>query len=296
MNTNTVTPQDAKPEKPHNNDSGDDETDVLIKRKAFQSKGRQSSLREPITHLKNRSFIEVVFGSCFGDFGTQLTLEELIPYYGIQAEANKYFDNKCQDYDNLFRSLWTKLTGENIENVQNEGWKRYGFQNANPRSDFRGGGLLSLKQLIYFVKNQQGRVGVMVSDNENFLFAVSSINITYFLITYYHLSSQLIYSKDKKEICSRIALKAFCSNLERDVNTMNNIHGMLLNDLYNVWQALRAKIPNLTLLDSNMALKIVKEKFIRVTRSTFYDSFQNLDNVYNREKTILPSRRYSFGH
>ena len=31
-----------------------------------------------------------------------------------------------------------------------EGWKDYGFQNENPRTDFRGSGILGLKQLIYF--------------------------------------------------------------------------------------------------------------------------------------------------
>jgi len=271
------------------------EEDSFLKKQLQQAqRGRKRSLREPVTHLKNKSFFEVVFGACFEDFGTQLTIEELVAFYDLKDDANNYFDNKCQDYDELLREMWFALKGERLEDVENDEWKNYGFQNRNPRSDFRGGGLLSLKQLLYFVKSNKEEALEMSQKSEEFLFAVSSINITYFLIKYYHLSNHLIFSKDKKEICSRVALKTFCSLLRVDQNIMNKIHGVLLEDLYKIWGDIKKKIPGLTLMDFNMALNLVKSKFMKVTKSNSFDSFSQFKSYYTKLETVLPSRKASF--
>lgn len=42
-------------------------------------------------------------------------------------------------------------TPEDFEHVS-ESWCSFGFQRADPVSDIRGGGVLSIKQLIYFLK------------------------------------------------------------------------------------------------------------------------------------------------
>jgi len=296
----TIHPSDTtKPGEPtsNSNEKGqyDEEADSFLPRKNIDLTTRKRpSFREPITHLKNKSFIEVIFGSCFGDFGTQLSVDELVPFYDLKHDANKYFDNKCKDYDDLLREMWTDLTGNTLEEIENEGWKNYGFQNSNPRSDFRGGALLSLKQLLYFVKTNKDKIETLSSDTSSFLFAVSSINVTYFLIKYYHLSNDLVYSKDKKIICSRVALKTFCSVLRVDKNILNKIHGLLLNDLHSVWQDLRKKIPGLTLMDFNMALNIVKEKMFRLTKSHIYDSYEGFREIYLRLETVLPDRKASY--
>jgi len=302
-NPNSVSPSDfGRAEEPTNNSNApkerercESETDSFLKKQLKQAQGgRRRSLREPITHLKNKTFFEVVFGACFEDFGTQLTIEELVPFYDLKDDANTYFDNKCPDYDEILRDMWLVLKGERLEEVENDGWKSYGFQNRNPRSDFRGGGLLSLKQLVYFVKSNKEKALEMSQKNEEFLFAVSSINITYFLIKYYHLSNNLIFSKDKKEICSRVALKTFCSMLRVDQNVLNKIHGLLLEDLYGVWGDIKKKVPGLTLMDFNMALNLVKSKFVRLTKSNSFDSFSQLKSFYTKLETVLPTRKASF--
>ncbi len=37
--------------------------------------------------------------------------------------------------------------------LKDEKWKKYGFQNTNPRTDFRGAGVLGVLNLTYFAKN-----------------------------------------------------------------------------------------------------------------------------------------------
>lgn len=272
-----------------------EETDAfIVKKSSNNTYARRPSYREPVTHVKNRSLFELLFGSCFGDSRTQLTVDELVPFYEIKADANNYFDNKYTGYDDIFREMWRILTGGQLEEVENEGWKKYGFQNQNPRSDFRGGGLLSLKQLMYFIKNNPQEIPEMSNEANSFLFAVSSINITYFLIKYYHLSEHLIYSKDKNEICSRVALKSFCSLLLRDENIMDKIHGLLLNDLYSTWQILRQRIPRLNLLDFNLALNVIKDKYMKATKDHIFDDFATLKRYYLKKEVKLPSKRQSF--
>ena len=39
--------------------------------------------------------------------------------------------------------------------LKDEKWKKYGFQNTNPRTDFRGAGILGVLNLTYFTKNYQ---------------------------------------------------------------------------------------------------------------------------------------------
>lgn len=46
----------------------------------------------------------------------------------------------------ILAELWEILTNSEMdkEDFKNEEWVKYGFQNKNPCSDFRGGGVLSL--------------------------------------------------------------------------------------------------------------------------------------------------------
>lgn len=58
-------------------------------------------------------------------------------------------------------------------------WKQIGFQNKNPRTDFRGGGILSLHCLRYFIKKYPELFKQMLKDgSEYFFISLSSINVT----------------------------------------------------------------------------------------------------------------------
>ena len=254
---------------------------------------RQTTYREPLTHIKNRNPLENILGTCFGDFNAKLTYNQLIPFYKIKEDVDVLFDAKCTEYDDLFRELWKVLTDENLDTIQNERWKYYGFQNANPRSDLRGGGLISLKQMISYAKSHKEKVKEMVAPEHEFLFAVSSINITYFLFRYYHLSSLLVYEKDWKEICSRIALKSFCILLEDDHSTYNKLHAMLLEDLFEVWLEIKRTLPEATLLDFNKATDTVKERYRAATNKNIFDDWYTLKTHYEKKKAQIPPIRLS---
>jgi len=69
-------------------------------------------------------------------------------------------------------------------NLLTNDWKEIGFQNKNPRNDFRSGGILALQSMRYFIATYPDVFKQMLqSGSEYFFIALSSINITVFLFS-----------------------------------------------------------------------------------------------------------------
>lgn len=284
----TITPEDPKAIKEA------EEEKYFLEESGITDNTKESLYREPLTHIKNRSPVEGILGTCFGDFNAKLTNSQLELFYKLKEDANVLFDAKCTDYDDLFRELWDLLTDkEPLEKLENNKWKDFGFQNANPRSDMRGGGLMSLKQLLSYVKQRPEKVKEMVDPANDFFFAVSSINVTYFLFRYYHMSDLLVYEKDWKEICSRIALKTFCTVLEADNHAFDKIHALLLEDLFATWLEVRKTLPNATILDFNLAQEAVKERYRKATMKKVFEDLDTLKVYYKKKKGQIPAVKSS---
>jgi hypothetical protein len=61
------------------------------------------------------------------------------------------YDENNKTHETHLRQFYLKVvTQEEQENMIDEKWKDLGFQSKNPRTDFRGGGHLSLMCLMYF--------------------------------------------------------------------------------------------------------------------------------------------------
>lgn len=72
-----------------------------------------------------------------------------------------------------------------------------GFQGQYPQTDFRGGGVFSLKLIVRFVKLNKSLVQRMEKDKCNFFFAITAINICFFMKKYFHLSEELRPHRDQ---------------------------------------------------------------------------------------------------
>jgi len=271
----------------------DEETTMLTEGIYTKSRSKQSFFEEPITHVQNQPFLLKIFLACWSDKKNRLTSNELWSFSKLREDANVTFDPHSDDFNNLLRELYTLLTNETLLEVSNEKWKAFGFQNSNPRSDFRAGGLLAILQLISYAKSYNNRVKFMVAAANEFLLAISSINITHFLVKYYHLSNQKQFPKYHKEYCSRNALKTFCRLLDQDSEILEQIHHLLLNDLYDTWQKIRKEVPGVTLLDFGMAQEAVKRKFKNITQNRSYNNFDSLSKAYSAAYVKLPRKRPS---
>ena len=74
---------------------------------------------------------------------------------------------------------------------------KLGFQGKYPETDFRGGGVLSLQLIVRFVKNNKKLVNIMENDKAGFFFAITAINIAFFMKKYFHLADFLKPKIDK---------------------------------------------------------------------------------------------------
>jgi hypothetical protein len=90
---------------------------------------------------------------------------------------------------------------------------RLGFQGQYPETDFRGGGVLSLSLILRFVQRNKELVKRMEHDKAGFFFAITAINIAFFMKKYFHLADFLQVGKDIHIYCDRRALKNFCRML-----------------------------------------------------------------------------------
>ena len=112
--------------------------------------------------------------------------------------------------------------------LTNQNWAKIGFQGDTPSTDFRDGGLMSLKALLYFTKNEQVTYKIIedfCKQYSNFLFACLVIGAVQFLKTYFHFGVLNSFSKfyiDK--LCSRktekiflVAMKSLETDEEREI-------------------------------------------------------------------------------
>lgn len=254
--------------------------------------------KEPLTHILNKSIIDKILGTCCGQaYKTTLTNDELISFYKLSDQANVSIDPKSDEYDHLIRQLWDAFSeGETLPSLANEKWKKFGFQGQNPKTDFRATGLLGLTQLLGFVKSNRKRALMMCQDQYDFCFAICSINVTYFLIKYYHLLEGLKYERDHSHLCSRIALKTFCQLLDLDDDLLDKLHGLLLNDLFEIWVEIRKRVRGVTLMDFKMAEDTLKNKFLRTTQYYFFTSYDHLRREYNGKHVSFPTVRPSLAY
>lgn len=78
-------------------------------------------------------------------------------YVDFKRQLIQRYDNEDARHEACLRALFEMIMteeGKNTvdSNLTTEDWTKFGFQQRNPRTDFRAGGLLSLMSLIYIAK------------------------------------------------------------------------------------------------------------------------------------------------
>eukprot|EP00467_Chlorarachnion_reptans_P012183 CAMPEP_0114530040 /NCGR_PEP_ID=MMETSP0109-20121206/25197_1 /TAXON_ID=29199 /ORGANISM="Chlorarachnion reptans, Strain CCCM449" /LENGTH=743 /DNA_ID=CAMNT_0001712565 /DNA_START=97 /DNA_END=2325 /DNA_ORIENTATION=+ len=72
----------------------------------------------------------------------------------LKKEVTVTVDWKMDDHEKLLKRLWSSLKpSRQWPGRKNKEWSSIGFQGSDPQTDFRGGGLLSLRALVYWAEN-----------------------------------------------------------------------------------------------------------------------------------------------
>ncbi|KAJ4886246.1 ELMO/CED-12 family protein [Raphanus sativus] len=196
---------------------------------------------------------KVVFGS--GSlFGRFLSLPHLVsggrpllpPLSILQEERLRNikrrieipFDGSRMEHQDALRQLWRLAYPQReLPPLKSELWKEMGWQGTDPSTDFRGGGYISLENLIFFAKTYPESFQRLLHKQDGtraeweYPFAVAGINISFML-------AQMLDLQSGKP--STVAGIRFLEFLEEDEMAFDNLYCIAFQMMDAQWLAKRA--------------------------------------------------------
>ncbi|KAF0933807.1 hypothetical protein E2562_019265 [Oryza meyeriana var. granulata] len=114
----------------------------------------------------------------------------------LQNRIEVQYDSSNSDHQEALKALWrASFPGAELRGLISEQWKEMGWQGKDPSTDFRGGGFISLENLVYFSKNFPKSFQELLRKQNGdraiweYPFAVAGVNITFMLIQMLDLQS-----------------------------------------------------------------------------------------------------------
>ncbi|KAF5744266.1 ELMO/CED-12 family protein isoform 1 [Tripterygium wilfordii] len=107
----------------------------------------------------------------------------------LQSRIDVAYDSSIPEHQEALKALWNAaFPEEELCGLISEQWKEMGWQGKDPSTDFRGGGFISLENLLYFARNVPKSFQELLRKQEGdrsvweYPFAVAGVNITFMLI------------------------------------------------------------------------------------------------------------------
>ncbi|CAM8901760.1 unnamed protein product [Rhodiola kirilowii] len=107
----------------------------------------------------------------------------------LQKRMEVPYDSLVPEHQEALMELWNaSFPEEELFGLISEQWKEMGWQGKDPSTDFRGGGFISLENLLFFAKNFPKSYQDLLRKQEGeralweYPFAVAGVNITFMLI------------------------------------------------------------------------------------------------------------------
>ncbi|KAM7277234.1 hypothetical protein ACFE04_019100 [Oxalis oulophora] len=107
----------------------------------------------------------------------------------LQIRIDVAYDSSIPEHREALRALWkASFPEEELRDLISEQWKEMGWQGKDPSTDFRGGGFISLENLLFFARNFPKSFQDLLRKQEGdrsvweYPFAVAGVNITFMLI------------------------------------------------------------------------------------------------------------------
>lgn len=114
----------------------------------------------------------------------------------LQLRLEVTFDGTRLDHQDALKALWyAAFPNCDLHGLVSEQWKDMGWQGNDPSTDFRGGGFISLENLLFFAKRYPKSFQQLLFKEGGrratweYPFAVAGVNITFMLIQMLDLRS-----------------------------------------------------------------------------------------------------------
>lgn len=121
--------------------------------------------------------------ACCAPCSAKLLDEERYTLHRLKKKIGVLYDQSNESHEKkLFTYYSTIFPGESPNKISPR-WQRIGFQSNNPRTDFRGGGILSLDMMHYTAEAYPNEFRYMVSQSNTFGYPLSTtlINISHYM-------------------------------------------------------------------------------------------------------------------
>ncbi|CAN6461109.1 unnamed protein product [Victoria cruziana] len=109
--------------------------------------------------------------------------------YRLKNRIEVTYDSSRPEHQEALRALWSvAFPKEELHDLVSDQWKQMGWQGKDPSTDFRGGGFISLENLLFFGKTYPKSFQVLLRKQDGsrvmweYPFAVAGVNITFMLI------------------------------------------------------------------------------------------------------------------
>ncbi|XP_077857725.1 ELMO domain-containing protein 2 isoform X1 [Macaca mulatta] len=134
-------------------------------------------------------------------------------YLDVESVRKRPYDSDNLQHEELLMKLWNLLMPTKKLNARiSKQWAEIGFQGDDPKTDFRGMGILGLINLVYFSENYTSEAHQILSRSNHpklgYSYAIVGINLT-----------EMAYSLLKSE-----ALKFHLYNFVPGIPTMEHFH------------------------------------------------------------------------
>ncbi|XP_068635294.1 uncharacterized protein [Aristolochia californica] len=107
----------------------------------------------------------------------------------LQNRIEVTYDSSKPEHQEALKALWyAAFPGQELHDLISEQWKEMGWQGKDPSTDFRGGGFISLENLLYFAETHPKAFHDLLRKQDGdramweYPFAVAGVNITFMLI------------------------------------------------------------------------------------------------------------------
>ncbi|PWA24405.1 hypothetical protein CCH79_00011885 [Gambusia affinis] len=100
----------------------------------------------------------------------QASLLQIVGYRSLMTEVEKLrrepYDSENAEHESMLMKLWKELRPDTpLTGRISKQWCEIGFQGNDPKTDFRGMGLLGLQNLLYFAEHDRGAALQMLQDS-----------------------------------------------------------------------------------------------------------------------------------
>ncbi|URE06044.1 ELMO CED-12 family protein [Musa troglodytarum] len=154
-------------------------------------------------------------------------------------------------------ALWyAAYPGVELYGIISDQWKEMGWQGKDPSTDFRGGGFISLENLLFFAKNYPKSFQDLLQKREGvramweYPFAVAGVNITFMLIQMLDLQA----AKPTSMIAA-----VFLKLLSENERAFDVLYCMSFKMMDQQWLAMRASYMDFNLVMNSTRRQLEQE-------------------------------------